>query len=254
MIKRTVGWGMLVVVLSGCATWPSTPPNKPFFKLNPQESKWLQSVVKKQEVALTKCGETNSCDRAYYVRALLGLYESRDVAERYFAKVLEVAPGGQLAESGKVWLQLLREYPAPSSVSWAEAVAGAPAIANANVSLGRVSERLVRDLLEGEAMVQQLRSSKEEDRQMLEQMVEGLQRELADRERKLESLTKKTEKTDSVSLQALQKQLAERDKKIEELAAQLEALKRIDQEMREKVRPIRPPSTVAPAPLPDQTP
>ena len=45
---------------------------------------------------------------------------------------------------------------------------------------------------------------------------------------------------------SLQKQLTDRDKKIEELTSQLEALKRIDQEMRDKVRPIRPPSTVAP--------
>jgi predicted RNase H-like nuclease (RuvC/YqgF family) len=49
----------------------------------------------------------------------------------------------------------------------------------------------------------------------------------------------------------LQKQLAERDRKIEELSTQLEALKRIDQEMREKVRPIRPPSTVVPTPIPE---
>jgi hypothetical protein len=42
--------------------------------------------------------------------------------------------------------------------------------------------------------------------------------------------------------------LTDRDKKIEELTSQLEALKRIDQEMRDKVRPIRPPSTVVPPP------
>jgi DNA repair exonuclease SbcCD ATPase subunit len=144
-------------------------------------------------------------------------------------------------------LQLLREYPAPASISWLEAVAGAPAIADTNVSLARVSDRLVRDLLDGEAMIQQIRLNKEES----SQLIEMLQRDLADRERKLESLSKKAEST---SLQALQKQLAERDKKIEELSTQLEALKRIDQEMRDKVRPIRPPSTVAPLPPLDPTP
>jgi hypothetical protein len=55
-------------------------------------------------------------------------------------------------------------------------------------------------------------------------------------------------------LSSMQKQLTDRDKKIEELTSQLEALKRIDQEMRDKVRPIRPPSTVAPPPtVPEQT-
>jgi predicted RNase H-like nuclease (RuvC/YqgF family) len=52
--------------------------------------------------------------------------------------------------------------------------------------------------------------------------------------------------TEAGSVLNLQKQLADQDRKIEELTSQLEALKRIDQEMRDKVRPIRPPSTVAP--------
>ncbi|MCP9470219.1 MAG: hypothetical protein NNA31_09510 [Nitrospira sp.] len=247
MIRLGVGAGFLIVLLGGCMTWPATPSDKPFFKLDAQESKWLQPLIRKQEAALATCGETASCDRAYFVRALLGLYERREIAENYFIKLVETAPQSRLATSGKAWLQLLREYPAPASISWLEAVAGAPTIAGANVSLAQVSERLVRDLLDGEAMIQQARLNKEESAQLIEM----LQRDLADRERKLESLSKKME---SASLQALQKQLAERDKKIEDLTTQLEALKRIDQEMREKVRPIRPPSTVAPAPPLDPTP
>src|SRR5262249_11987001 len=91
------------------------------------------------------------------------------------------------------------------------------------------------------------------------QSVETLQRDLADRDHRLEALTNKREPVksapDSVTVQTLQKQVMERDKKIEELSSQLEALKRIDQEMRDKIRPIRPPSTVAPpAPEPAPTP
>jgi predicted RNase H-like nuclease (RuvC/YqgF family) len=98
---------------------------------------------------------------------------------------------------------------------------------------------LVRDLLDWEGNLQ---------------TVEYLQRELADRDHKIESLLKKESgrmASDPASVQNLQKQLHERDKKIEELSTQLEALKRIDQEMRERVRPIRPPSTVAPIPAPE---
>jgi predicted RNase H-like nuclease (RuvC/YqgF family) len=54
--------------------------------------------------------------------------------------------------------------------------------------------------------------------------------------------------TDSSTVASLQKQLLDRDRKIEELTSQLEALKRIDQEMRDKVRPIHPPSSVVPPP------
>jgi predicted RNase H-like nuclease (RuvC/YqgF family) len=90
------------------------------------------------------------------------------------------------------------------------------------------------------------------------QTVEALQRELAERDHKIELLLSKKDQgkmaADTATVQSLQKQLAERDKKIEELSTQLEALKRIDQEMREKVRPIRPPSTGVPLPAPDTTP
>ncbi|MCP9463221.1 MAG: hypothetical protein NNA25_00295 [Nitrospira sp.] len=246
-----VGAGCLATVLSGCVTWSVPPTHTPFFKLDPHDSKWLHTLVKKQEAVMAKCAESESCSRAFFVRALLGLYESREIAEKYFLKTIEHAPNSPLAASGREWLTLLREHSVPASASWAEAVVNAPSLANMNVALVHVSDRLVRDLLERETTVQQLRSSKEEERQMLEQMVESLQRELAERERKLESLSKKTE---TVSLQALQKQLAERDKKIEELSTQLEALKRIDQEMREKVRPIRPPSSGAPVPHSDSAP
>jgi len=95
-------------------------------------------------------------------------------------------------------------------------------------------------------VIQQLKAMKDAD----SQNVEALQRDLADRDRKMEALTSKRESpkagTEAAAVQALQKQVTERDKKIEELTSQLEALKRIDQEMRDKIRPIRPPSTVVP--------
>jgi predicted RNase H-like nuclease (RuvC/YqgF family) len=119
--------------------------------------------------------------------------------------------------------------------------------------LALTADRLVRDLLDREMVIHQLRSSREDD----SEAVEALQRELVDRDHKIESLQSKKESVktsaDPSMIQNLQKQLAERDRKVEELSTQLEALKRIDQEMREKVRPIRPPVTV-PVPGPDMTP
>jgi predicted RNase H-like nuclease (RuvC/YqgF family) len=103
-------------------------------------------------------------------------------------------------------------------------------------------------LLSRELIIQQLRAMQDADAQSLE----SLQRDLAERERKMEALSGKKDtargSTDTGIVLSLQKQLTDRDKKIEELTSQLEALKRIDQEMRDKVRPIRPPSTVAPPP------
>lgn len=255
MNRLAIQLTILFVTLGGCAAWTTpTPLNRPYFMLESGESKTFQSLAKKQESLALKCSETNSCDHVYFTRALLGLYESREVAEKYFGKVLAVAPKSQLAASSKAWIQLLQERAAPEAISWPEAVLVAPALADTNTSLAQTADRLVRDLLDREVIIQQLRSMKVGDFQT----VEALQRELADRDHKIESLLSKKDQgriaADPTTVQSLQKQLVERDRKIEELSTQLEALKRIDQEMREKVRPIRPPSTATPVPTPDPTP
>ncbi|MCC6141114.1 MAG: hypothetical protein IT389_10940 [Nitrospira sp.] len=137
-----------------------------------------------------------------------------------------------------------------------QAVLAAPAMADANSSFNQATDRLVRDLLDREVILQQLRGMKDVDAQT----IDALQRQLADQERKIEALNSKKDKdgqktaAEQGSVHAFQKQVMERDKKIEELSSQLEALKRIDQEMREKVRPIRPPSANAPVPVPDPAP
>jgi bacterioferritin (cytochrome b1) len=165
---------------------------------------------------------------------------------KYFEKVIAVAPKSQLASSSKLWIELLEHHAAPVQQSWFQSVIAAPAVSDSQAILAHASDRLVRDLLDRELTIQQLRALKEADAQSLE----ILQRELAERERKMDSVNGKKSaaksQTDTGHVQHLQKQLEDQDRKIEELTSQLEALKRIDQEMRDKVRPIRPPSTVAP--------
>jgi DNA repair exonuclease SbcCD ATPase subunit len=254
-MKRAIFW--VLPIVGGCASWTSPLPlNQPFFHADLAESKTYQALAKKQDVIAQKCNETSTCDHAYFTRALLGLYESREVAEKYFGKVLAVAPKSQLAASSKAWLKLLQEQSASKDPSWAQVMLTAPAIAEANSSMNQAIDRLVRDLLDREVMMQQLRGMKDTDAQT----IEALQRQIADQDRKIEALTSKKDKdapktaAEQASAHTLQKQVVERDKKIEELSSQLEALKRIDQEMREKVRPIRPPSASVPVPVPDPAP
>ena len=250
-MTQALMFSSLAMFLGGCAYWTAPGAlDRPYFVTEPAESKVFQALARKQDGVVAKCAETSSCDHAYFTRALIGLYESREVAEKYFGKALAISPKGQLAGSSKAWMDLLHQYPAPSTVSWLDAIVGGPAIVRANASLGQAADRLVRDLLDREVLLQQIRSTKEGDYQT----VEALQRELAERDRKIELLSKGQGRSEPPSVQSLQKQLAERDRKIEELSTQLEALKRIDQEMREKVRPIRPPSTVAPIPVPEPMP
>ncbi len=242
------------LLLVGCAAWTTpVPGSRPYFSAEPREVKLFQSFAIRQESMALKCGEANSCDHVYFTRGLLGLYESREIAEKYFRKVIALAPKSQLAASSKAWLALLQQ-PTPGNRSWPEAVFRAPVLAEVNTSLAVTTDRLVRDLLDLEILIQQLRASKEGESETLE----ALQRELTDRDHKIEALLSKKDSAktsaDPASIQTLQKQLTERDRKIEELSAQLEALKRIDQEMREKVRPIRPPLTTVPMPGLETTP
>lgn len=242
------------LLLAGCAAWTAPAPgSRPYFSAEPREVTLFQSLARKQESVASKCGESNSCDQVYFTLGLLGLYESREVAEKYFGKVVALAPRSQLAASSKAWLALLQQ-PVPGRRPWSEAGFRASAIAETNTALAVTADRLVRDLLDREILIQQLRASKEDK----SETVEALQRELADRDHKIEALLSKKDSAkasaDPASIQTMQKQLAERDRKIEELSTQLEALKRIDQEMREKVRPIRPPLTTVPVPGPETTP
>ena len=260
MIRKAVSLrrDLIIVIssllLAGCAAWATPiPGSQPYFSADSREVKLFQSLVKRQESLASKCGESNSCDQVYFTRGLLGLYEGREIAEKYFRKVVAVAPKSQLAASSKAWLELLRQ-PVPGQRSWPESVLRAPALAEATTSFAVIADRLVRDLLDREGLLQQLRASKDDE----SETVEALQRELADRDHKIEALLSKKDSAkasaDPASIQTMQKQLAERDRKIEELSTQLEALKRIDQEMREKVRPIRPPVTTVPVPGPEATP
>ena len=52
----------------------------------------------------------------------------------------------------------------------------------------------------------------------------------------------------SDKVESLERQLRERDKRIEELESQLEALKLIDQEHEKQRKPIRPPATLETVP------
>ena len=235
--------------LAGCAAWSAAPQfSQPYFMVDVGVAKSLLALAKKQEALVPKCAERNSCDHVYFTRALLGLYESRDSALKYFEKVIAVSPKSQLASSSKLWIELLEHHAAPVEQSWFQSVLAAPAISESQVILAQASDQLVRDLLDRELTIQQLRAMKEADSQSLE----SLQRELAEHEQKIDSVNGKKDtargSTETGIVLSLQKQLTDRDRKIEELTSQLEALKRIDQEMRDKVRPIRPPSTVVPPP------
>jgi hypothetical protein len=155
--------------------------SQPYFLVEPSDARAFHQLGKKQDAVAARCQEHNSCDHAYFTRALIGLYESRDIASKSFEKVIAVAPKSQLATSSRLWLQQIQQDSPLPERSWFTSVLSAPAVSESQVTMGQTSDRLVRDLLDREMMIQQLRTSKDADAQALDQ----LQRELAaERDRK----------------------------------------------------------------------
>ena len=231
-------------LLSACSTVSPSPGQTPYFYGDGSDGKALQAIIRKEIQLVPKCASKNTCDHVFFTRALASLYESRESASQYFEKVIAVAPKSQLAASSRLWLQLLQSEEVPADQSWIRSVWNAPATAHTQRLLAQAIERTVHDLLDRELTIQQLRALQDSEAQSLE----ALQRELQDQERKAELFNSRREhprmSVEPATLQSLQRQVSDRDRKIEELTSQLEALKRIDQEMRGKTRPIKPPSNV----------
>jgi hypothetical protein len=75
----------LIVMTGGCASWSSPPSmSQPYFLVEPSDARTFHLLGKKQDAVAARCQEHNSCDHAYFTRALIGLYESRDIASKNF--------------------------------------------------------------------------------------------------------------------------------------------------------------------------
>jgi len=244
--SRSMGLLLIPALWAGCSTVDPPLPQAPYFVADADSLKSLQGLLRKENPPASKCTSKNTCDHVFFTRALAALYESRESAIRYFEKVIAVAPKSQLAVSSRLWLQLLHTGEVPADQAWLRSVLVGPATARTHTVLSQTIERTVFDLLDRELTIQQLRAVQDIEAQSFE----ALQRELHDQERKVEVFNSRRDSSrtsiEPAAVQSLQRQISDRDKKIEELTNQLEALKRIDQEMRGKTRQIKPPSNVLP--------
>ncbi len=100
---------------------------------------------------------------------------------------------------------------AASSRYWLELLRDGGNESPRDTTLARATERLVREVLEDEAAIRQTAARLPESRP-----------------------------ADAQAIQSLKRQLKERESKIDELTHQIDALKRVDQEVKDRVKPSRP--------------
>ena len=110
-LQRPHLWQSCPVYFSaGCAAWSSSPAIfAALFHRGCRGGKIAPCVGEKTGGACSRnVPSTIPATMSYFTRALLGLYESRDSASKYFEKVIAVAPKSQLAFSSKLWIQSAR--------------------------------------------------------------------------------------------------------------------------------------------------
>lgn len=207
--------GLLVaIVLNGCGAvhFSSAVPSAAFFNPTAEDAKRLSTLTRELDTMAGQCTEPLACDQVHYARALVALFESREAARTSFRRVTNSPPESPLATSSARWLQLLDDD-------------GLRLISNPEQqhAFHDVTSHLVREWI---------------DRKL---------NELRDGD-KSSSLGNKNGSAagDPSIVQSLQRQVKERDRRIAELTSQLDALKRIDQDMDTSRKHRRPPATLIP--------
>ena len=200
----------------------------------PQEIKFLEGLGTRADNQLAQCRNPEVCNRAHFLKALTALHSNQDTAMYHFQKVMESPPYNRLSQASRVWLWLLDELSHSQSQG----------ASKMDLTRELVQALLERDLglLEAPSSIPPLVPS--DLKQLLmaqETQVKTLSAQVHELTQEVASL-----KTESASTHSLQQALHAREKKVEELTSQLDALRRIDQELKEKSPPTTPSETILP--------
>ena len=201
---------------------------------------YFKAIAEDQEKQLGHCKDDDTCRSAHFLRALSALYENRELAALHFRKVIVSRPNSLLAGESRFWLWFLDVLNSPNS---------------AGLTSQELIKRLAREVVGKELWIHELTGMVENS------SVDSLKNELAAKDgavkklnQTVSTLTKqlKQAKKEQAIREDAQQVLKASEKKVEELTKQLEALRRIDQEIREKVPPTRPSEELTPSPEVEQ--
>ena len=238
-----------LLVLSSCAgsNWNIEQP-KELYTVSPsnlakvlepelEDVAYFRAIAEDQEKELSLCADAKTCQRTHFLRGLSALYENRELAALHFRKVVTSGPNSVLAGESRFWLWFLDVLNTPNSAGL-----------SSNELIKRVTREVVGKQLAIHELIGQLDEASEDEGLKNELRV---QNEVIQKQKQaIASLTKQLElaKKEEAIHQELQQALKASEKKVDELTNQLEALRRIDQEIREKVPPTRPSEKMTPSP------
>jgi hypothetical protein len=202
----------------GCADLrPSTQETlMPLFMPTAEDTSRLSLLTHELDHKARKCVESADCEQVAFARALVELFENRETARASFRRVIDGNPTGPLAGPSRLWVELIDEHRRGG-------------VTNARFNpWPQVAAQLLRDWMDRQVSGQAAfeRSSP--------RPATGSEPP-APREQPMER---------SRVIEGMQRQLRERDRQLAALRSQLEALKYIDQEHAEKHRKVKPPASL----------
>lgn len=206
------------------------------FDATPEDVSFFKAIGEDQEKRLSSCKTPDECRSVHYLRGVAALYENRELAALHFRKVVVSQPSSVLAQESRFWLWLLDVLNAPDGGGYTSET---------------LVKRLTREIVEKELLIHELSGRLENS------SVEALQREVELRSATVEelnasvaNLTKQVEqyKKEQAQREDVRQELKASKDKVQELTNQLEALRRIDQEIKEKAPPTRPSEKMTPVP------
>ncbi len=258
MIRTIQIAGMLALgALAGCSTIMPPSPHAPFFQADSADAPLIDALAHEQFSRIESCSTRKSCPRDHYTQGLIALFQSRERAMATFQQVRTEAPtNSRLAPMSTAWIDLIQAD--GSRLRFLSGQSG---------GLPKVTEDAVWETLERElaGANERVRSLFNERAKRLGEVPDRLLLTAQDppteaKDKDLALIEREKDQVTQVTIQALQKRvrerersLAERDQQLEVLASQLEAMRRIDQDARDRRQPKRPTAMTAP-PSPSATP
>ena len=212
--------------LAGTRISPSTVLNP-----DPQDAKFLEVLGVRADTQLTQCRNPTACSQAHFLKGLTALHSNTDVASYHFRKVIESSPQHRVSQASRVWLWLLDElHPSKTQPASAQNMTRELVQALLQRDIGLLKELPVQTTILSDLKPHLL--AQETKVNALSEQIHELSQEVA------------TLKTESASMHVLQQELQARDKQVAQLTSQLDALRRIDRELKKKATPTTPSETI----------